>query len=440
MLAKLLPIMIVSGLFAAPKPATLTFHKDVAPILQARCQGCHRAGEAAPMALLTYQDARPWAKAIREAVATRKMPPWHADTPHGAFLNDRRLPEAERNTLMAWVDGGAPEGNAADAPPPIRFADGWTIGKPDAVIGMGADHKVPATGTVDYTWFVVPSGFTEDKWVEKVELRPGARSVVHHIVLFVRPPGSQFMSQAKPGVPFYPPKGKKPEAADTGRGSFNSLGASNEMISVYVPGGDAYVTRPGQARLVKAGSDLLFQMHYTANGKEMVDHSKVGFVFAKQSPQQRVVNTFIMNPLLKIPPGAPEHEVHARVTVHTDVELLNFFPHMHVRGKKFEYRVKYPDGRTEVLLSVPRYDFNWQMTYTLKDPLRLPAGTEIDGVAWYDNSPNNKFNPDPTAEVTWGDQTWEEMLAGFVDFAIPLDVAPTSISRPKPQTQPAAGQ
>lgn len=272
---------------AATNPKNVTFHKDVLPVLQKRCQECHRPGEAAPMALLTYKDARPWAKSIKAAVLARKMPPWFADPAHGSFTNDRRLSQDEIDTLAAWADGGAKEGNAKDAPAPLSFSTGWTIGKPDAVFEMPNEFKVPATGTVDYTWIVVPTNFTEDKWVEKVEVRPGNRGVVHHIVMMARAPGSNYMKAAKPGVPFTPGRGKQTQGEDTGRGIFYMLDGGVEMAGVYVPGGLAYETRPGQARLIKAGTDLIFQMHYTANGKETTDRSRVGIVFAKNPPKER---------------------------------------------------------------------------------------------------------------------------------------------------------
>ena len=432
-------LLSVSG-YAEDKSKDVTFTRDVLPVFQKHCQGCHRPGEAAPMSLLSYKEARPWAKAIKEAVVTRKMPPWHADPAHGKFANDRSLPEDAIGTLTAWADGGALEGNLKDAPEPVQFAEGWSIGIPDAVVEMPSDFNVPATGTVDYSWIVVPSKFTEDKWVEKVEVRPGDRSVVHHIVLFARPPGSPYMKDAQPGVPYTPPRrqGAPQRRPDTGVGQFYSLGGAAEMVGVFVPGGVAYQTKPSQARLIKAGSDIIFQMHYTTNGKETTDRSRVGFVFAKEPPKERVVNTFILNPNLHIPPGAPDHKVEARVTVHENVKIASLFPHMHVRGKAFEYQAIYPTGESQTLLRVPKYDFNWQLSYYLDRELTLPKGTQIRAIAWYDNSPNNPYNPDPKAEVFWGDQTWEEMLAGFVDFVIPVDMAPIDIARPKKPTSEAA--
>ena len=429
-------LLVTSALEAASTAPGITFYKDVLPVLQKRCQECHRPGEAAPMSLLTYKDARPWAKAIRQAVISKKMPPWFADAHFGKFSNDRSLTQAEIDTVTAWVDGGAKEGDPKLAQANPTFAEGWAMGKPDVVIEMPTAFKVPASGTIDYTYIVVPTGFTEDKWVEKVEVRPGdnSRGVVHHIVLLNRPPSSGFMKGISRGVAFTPPHNKEPanRPVDNGKGSFFGLGTDgSEMVSVYVPGGMPYETRPGQARLIKAGSDLIFQIHYTANGTETLDRSRVGIVFAKQPPKERVVNTFIMNNHLHIPPGAPDHRVDALVKINEDVVLQSLFPHMHVRGKAFEFVARFPTGETQTLLRVPRYDFNWQLTYDLEKPILLPKGTEITATAWYDNSPNNKFNPDPKSDVYWGDQTWEEMLAGFVDFVIPANMNPSDIVRGK---------
>ena len=424
-----------AALFAAPAQ-DVTFHKQIEPILQVRCQGCHRSGEAAPMSLLTYQEARPWAKAIREAVLIRKMPPWFADPAHGHFANDRRMPQEEIDRIVAWVDGGAKEGDPSDAPKPLSFTDGWVMGKPDAVIEMPVAFQVPASGTVEYTYFVVPTGFTEDKWVENVEVRAGNSKVVHHVVLEVRPPGVKYLTDAKYGEPYVPPQRAKQHKPDTGQGLLEL--ASIEVAGVYVPGGVPYYLKPGQARLIPAGSDLIFQMHYTTNGKAGTDRSKVGFQFAKQPPTERVVNTFVSNRNLHIPPGSADEAVVAKVTLQADSTLLAMFPHMHVRGKGFEYRATYPSGETETLLSVPKYNFNWQLTYYLDQPKVLPKGTVLECVARYDNSANNAFNPDPAKEVYWGDQTWDEMLAGFVDLAMPVTMDPLSLLPPKPKPGAAA--
>jgi hypothetical protein len=417
-------------LAASAAPNSVTFHKDVEPLLQARCQTCHRPGEAAPMSLMTYKEARPWAAAIKQAVLVRKMPPWFADPAHGSFSNDRRLAKEEIDTLVAWADSGAKEGNPSDAPKPVTFEDGWTMGKPDAVVQMPVPYDVPASGTVEYTYFVVPTGFTEDRWVRQVEVRPGDRSVVHHIVMMVRPPGVKYLPDAKVGEPYVPPKRDEKRKPDNGQGAFQFVGAV-EMIGVYVPGGLPYDVRPGQARFIPKGSDLIFQMHYTTNGKAAADRSQIGFIFAKEPPTERVVNTFVGNLNLHIPPQEANAQVNARVTLYEDTQLLSMFPHMHVRGKSFEYRATYPTGETETLLTVPKYDFNWQLTYYLKQPKTLPKGTVLECIAYYDNSVNNPHNPDPKSDVYWGDQTWEEMLAGFVDLAMPANKTMRDIAIPK---------
>ena len=415
--------------------AEVSFHKQVLPILQNHCQGCHRAGEAAPMPLLTYKETRPFARAIRAAVINKKMPPWFADRQHGKFSNDTSLSQSEIDTFTTWADTGAKEGDPNDAPAPKEFTKGWTIGKPDLVIDMPAAHKVPATGTIEYTYFVVPTGFTEDKWVEKIEIRPGTSSVVHHIIALNRPKGSTYLKDAPVGVAYIP--GAKPTISGkkaSGDGSFVGLtDGLIEMLSVYVPGGFAYDTKPGQARLIPAGSDLIFQNHNITTGKETLDRSSIGIVFAKTQPKERVVNAYVRNDSFVIPPGESAYRVDASVEIQHDTKLQSLMPHMHLRGKAFEYVATYPTGESQTLLKVPNYDFNWQLTYQLEKPVLLPKGTRLRATAWFDNSPNNKFNPDPKSEVRWGDQSWEEMVAGFVDFVVPAGVNPALIAtRPKP--------
>lgn len=425
---------LVAGLAAAETP---TYYKDVVPVLQTHCQECHRPGEVAPMSLMSYKDSRPWAKAIRQAVLSKKMPPWSADPHYGKFSNDRSLKQSEIDTLTAWADTGAPEGNPGDAPAPVQFSDGWTIGKPDLVLDMGADFKVPARGTIPYANFVVHTGFTEDRWVKEVEVRPGNTALVHHIVLYARPKGSDFDADAKPGEPFVekerPPQQNRPPQNDIGHliGIFAAPGGGAvEEIGLYLPGGTVYKTGPGQARLIPAGSDIIFSIHYATNGNEGFDRSKVGIIFAKEPPQERVVNAMDVNMSLRIPPGDPNHRVDARLTLQQDATLQTIIPHMHFRGKGFEFEVTYPTGETETLLKVPKYDFNWQIAYELANPIKLPKGTLIHMTAFYDNSPNNPANPDATKEVFWGEQTWEEMVTGFVDLAIPVGMDPTKLVPP----------
>ena len=402
---------------AATTTKEVTFQKDVLPVLQKRCQGCHRPGEAAPFSMLTYKDARPWAKAMKEALLTRRMPPWFADPAVGHFKNTPSLAQAEINTITSWADSGAPEGDPQTAPPPLEFIEGWNIGQPDAVFEMPTPYEVAATGTVDYQWIVIPTGYTEDRWLQAVEVRPGDRKVVHHIIAFYRKPGSKWLRDAPPGVPV-PKSSGAPET-----------GMSDGAIGGYVPGLPPRRLPAGRAILLPAGSDLVMQLHYTASGNAAQDQSKIGLVFAKEPPRARSFGLGVGNNKFAIPPRVADHRVDASITLDDDVRITDFTPHMHLRGKSFEYRLVLPDGRTETLLRVPRYDFNWQITYELAEERVLPKGTRIEATAYFDNSPNNRFNPDPDVEVRFGDQTWDEMMVGFIGVAIPPDYSPSKMIR-----------
>jgi hypothetical protein len=404
---------------AAVKPQ-ITFHHDVLPILQKNCQGCHRAGEPAPMAFSNYTETRPWAKAIREAVRLRRMPPWFADPHVGKFANDRSLAPSDIDTLVQWADSGAPEGNPKDAPAPVKFVTGWNIGIPDLVIEMPRAYAVPAKGTIEYTYYVIPTGFAEDKWVQLAEVRPGNRKVVHHVIAFVREPGSKWMKDAVPGEPYVPRKGGDGEA-----------GSGRQWLVGYAPGTVPNLLKPGQAVLIKAGSDIVLQMHYTAAGEEQTDQSKIGLVFSKEEPRERVVMLAATNNKFVIPPGAGDHKVEAQITLQSDTTVNKLIPHMHLRGKAFEFRVVYPTGETQELLRVPHYDFNWQLTYEPVKPIVLPKGSRIECSAWFDNSPNNPNNPDPTSEVRYGDQSWEEMMFGFFDATLDPKGDPADLVRAK---------
>lgn len=339
------------------------------------------------MPLITYEQVRPWAKAIRTSVLTGKMPPWQADPHYGKFSNDLSLGPGEKDKIVAWVDSGAQEGNEADAPKPALFTDGWRISKPDVVFEMPEDFDVPAKGVIDYQFISVPTHFTEDKWVQMAEVRPGDRSLVHHAIVVI----------------------------DTGAGANNQ-----EYLAGYAPGSDPQIWKPGQARLIKAGSTLVFQMHYQATGKAGHDRTKLGLVFAKKPVTERIVAMQVMDPGLAIPPGAPNFRVDASLVIKENVRLAGMRAHMHLRGKSFQFRAIYPNGETEILLDIPKYDFNWQPYYYLETPKLLPAGTRIECTAYYDNSANNPFNPDPTALVRWGPQTWDEMMIGWLDIAVPV--------------------
>lgn len=406
-----LGLVLCLASFAATNPSPVTFTKDVAPVLQKNCQGCHRPGETAPMSLLTYEQARPWAKAIKEAVVLKKMPPWFADPHYGKFSNDRSLSQKEIDTLVSWADAGAPKGDPKDMPKPVAFVDGWNIGKPDVEFEI-PEIQVPASGTIEYQYIVVPTNFTEDKWVQLAEVRPGNRAVLHHVIAFVRDPKSKWMRNAQPGVPFIPER-KNGENANR-----NEEGFGGEFLVGYAPGTLPETLEPGQGKLIKAGSDIVFQMHYTANGKATSDHSKIGVIFAKETPKERVTTLASMNPKFTIPAGDANYKVDSEFEVGSDVKVIAFLPHMHLRGKDFEYRLIYPTGETEKILSVPKYSFSWQLSYYPVKPLILPKGTKIACTAHYDNSPNNPNNPDPTKDVKWGDQSWDEMMIGFFDVAI----------------------
>jgi len=418
----LLPAISLLG----EKGKAVSFHRDIVPILQKNCQECHRPGEAAPMALLSYRDVRPWARAIRESVLSRRMPPWFADPAVGKFENTRRLLNSEIETISAWAAAGAPEGDPKDAPPPRKFAEGWRIGEPDVVFELPNPVDVPAAGTVDYTYVIVPTGFLEDKWVALSEARPDARTVVHHIIAFVREPKSKWFREYPVGVPFVPKKGGSEDGG--------------QFLSGYAPGTPPEEFNPGEAKLIKAGSDIVFQLHYTANGKPAVDRSRLGLVFAKEPPRRRVLTLAASDKEFVIPPGAPNHRVEGSFTLYADSELIGLLPHMHLRGKAMEMRAVYPSGEVEKLLWVPRYDFNWQLGYKLDRPKFLPKGTRIEASGYFDNSPNNKSNPDPSAEVRYGDQSWEEMMIGFFWVSIPAQMNPADLFRaPKKAHQPSSG-
>ena len=385
----LLSVGVVLLVMSGPTVTTsnennVTFTKDVAPIFYKNCTGCHRPGEIAPMSLLTYNDARPWAKSIREKVANRDMPPWHADPKYGEWRNDRRISQEAINTILAWVNNGAKEGDPKDLPPMPEYTPGWKIGKPDQTFSA-PEQSVPAEGVVDYQYLSVPTNFKEDRWITSAEIRSSAHTVVHHVIVFVQEPGATSRLQGK-------------------------------LLVGFAPGEDPAVFRAGFGRKIPAGSNLLFQIHYTPNGTAMKDTTTVGLIYAKTPVEHTVVTRPVLQTAFEIPAGHPNYEVKSSFTFNESAQLYSFMPHMHLRGKDFEYKATFPDGTSKILLSVPRYDFSWQTYYVLKDPIAVPKGTRIDCVAHFDNSTNNKYNPDPTKTVRWGDQTWEEMMIGWMSF------------------------
>jgi hypothetical protein len=415
----LLAAVICAGVCAS-SPASAhssapTFYKDVLPILQQHCQTCHRAGEIAPMPLVTYAQVRKYAADMKRMTSSRMMPPWFAEPRFGHFSNDPSLMPAQIETIADWSDAAAPAGNPKDAPPKRHWAQGWNIPKPDVVVDMPKAVTLPAHGDVEYTYEIVPTGFTEDKWVQASEIRPSSREHVHHAVVYIRPPNSKWLRNAPLGQPF--------SASDmtTDEDVRQALFTDSDMLLVYAPGSSPDQWPDGMAKCIPSGSDLVFQMHYTTNGHAASDKTAIGIVFAKQTPKQRVLTLQLTNHSFVIPPEADNFRVEVFGTLPNDATLLSFFPHMHLRGKRFEYDIVRPDGSTETLLRV-NYHFHWQMSYRLAEPRFLRAGTKLQAVAWFDNSKGNPHNPDPTQAVRWGGQTYEEMMVGFFDLAVPASV------------------
>jgi len=405
----------------------VTFTKDVAPILQAHCQSCHRPGEAAPFSMLTYDDVRPWAGAMKLAVQQKLMPPWFADPQYGHFANDRSLSAQDIKTIVAWVTAGAPEGDPKDLPPPAKFTEGWGIPQPDLVFQLPKPFPVPASGMVEYQYVIVPTGFTKDTWVQAAEVRPTERAVVHHIIAFVREPGSNYFKDQKPGEFFEAPPAKTDDKTDTSA-------LPSDFLVGYAPGQPAEILQPGQGKLIKAGSDIVFEVHYTPNGKPVMDRTKLGLVLAKETPKVRVQTLSATNGTFKIPPGDPDYRVDASFEVGAEVTLAALHPHMHTRGKDFEYRLVFPNGETRTILRVPAYNWHWQLWYNLEEPIVLPKGTKIECTAHFDNSPNNPENPDPTKTVIWGQQSWDEMMVGFFNLVYDAKMPAKDLLAPKKDT------
>jgi hypothetical protein len=393
------------------QPETPTFYRNVLPIMQRQCQPCHRPGEVAPMPLMTYAQVRPWASAIRQQVLLRSMPPWFADPQIGHFSNDRSLTQAEIKTISDWVSSGAPAGNAKDAPPARAWSQGWNIGKPDVEFAMPKPFQIPATGVLAYEYMIVPTHFTRDTWVQFAEVRAGDRARTHHIVVSIREPDSQWLRAEPVGVPF------------TMHADGRDDGIPGEFLAGYGPGAMPETFAPGQAKLIKAGSDLVFQLHYTPNGTPGCDQSRIGLRIARVIPKQRVFMLAAANVRFRIPPGDPEYRVDAKLTLQHEARLVSLLPHMHLRGKSFEFRMVLPDGKTETLLRVPHYSYDWQLSYYPAEQRILPAGTVIECTATFDNSANNPRNPDPSKTVRFGPQSSDEMMIGYFEVATDRDAS-----------------
>jgi len=476
-LAAVVLVGAVPYVSAQTADSAVTFHRDVMPVLQKNCQNCHRPGQIAPMSLLSYKDARPWARAIKNAVTARIMPPWFADPAYGHFLNERRLKQGDIDTLVKWVDAGAPEGDPKDAPPPVQWPeDGWQI-KPDYIVD-GPTYDVPVKGVVEWTWFIVPGGFNKDTWVTSIEVLPSALSVTHHVCLsyIKHNPQVEYFKAMLPrpierdaeGNEIRTPQGERggppPDGAvggarggggraggQPGGGGFPGIVGLLFSQSVgtalieecYEPGRPPADFRPyNAAKLIPAGTDIAVNVHYTPNGKPITDHVRIGFTLAKEPPKRRYIAMSASAPSdpkqFAVPPNAPNWLAPpAVVTFDHDVELVGLMPHMHVRGKAARFELEYPNGEKQTILNVPRYDFNWQLWYDTS--LKIPKGTTMKVYAWYDNSTANKFNPNPNATVFYGDQTWEEMH--FPSYGLVLDdlsIDPRRVVRGPGTPQPPA--
>ena len=432
---------LAGAVFAADvsSTSTVTFNKDVLPILQRNCQTCHRPGQIAPMSFLSYQSTRPWAKAMKAAVASRKMPPWFADPQYGHYTNDRSLKQSEVETIAKWADGGAAEGDPKDAPVAVQWPEGWRI-KPDVIV-PGPVMEIPAkpkNNVVEWISVIMPTGFTKDTWVTSVQIKPEHPEVTHHICIGYMPHNPN----AKMGVPQWENKERDEEGAAipekgptfAGRPPANAgVGASGPPPSArggaaedcYLPGNPAADYRGLQAaKLIPAGSDVFYSIHYTPNGNAYTDHIQLGFTVATEPPQRRYVSLAASAPMdskrFAIPPNDPNWlSPPAEATFLRDVELVYLMPHMHYRGKDAKWTLEYPDGRTEVVLNVPHYDFNWQLGYDTS--IKVPAGTKLRVEAHFDNSVNNKFNPNPNKTVYYGQMTWEEMMYQFFGVVVEKD-------------------
>jgi hypothetical protein len=460
MVRLVLASLLGAGIAAADLSSPVTFTRDVLPILQKNCQTCHRAGQVAPMSLVSYQDARPWARAIKNAVTRRTMPPWFADPNYGHFTNDRSLKQSEIDTLVKWADTGAVEGDLKEAPDPVQWPqDGWTI--PPEIVMELPPHNVPARGVLEWELIAFPAPFKGDTWLTSMEILPGDASVVHHICFSFEKhkPSTVYNRYEWVAVPRDDTGNPTPGNSGFGelpdmKTAIRYVGSSEVKLTpghptlkqnndfCFIPGNSVDDYRAWNAgKLVPAGSDVIFSLHYTTNGKATVDRTRIGFKVAKTPPKKKFVvqgageDTPVIaptaassralfastyNPDFAIPPNdgnylAPPMEIKFL----KEVELVRLRPHAHVRGKSAQYKVTYPDGREEIVLSVPRYDFNWQLAYGMS--VSLPQGSRMRFEFRYDNSANNKNNPDPNRWVYQGFQSWEEMMAPNLGFLVDRD-------------------
>jgi hypothetical protein len=430
-----LSLIAAGNLLAGP-----TFTKDVAPILYKSCAGCHRPGEMAPMSLLEYQSVRPWAKSIREAVLSRKMPPWFADASIGHFANDPRLSAGEIETIKAWVDSGAPEGKPEDLPPKPAFNDGWQFGEPDIVFDIGEDFMVPPGNDV-YQYFTVSTNFTEGKWIRAAQILPGNRQIVHHVHVSVVADKKETKKETEPEktTAFRPQTGNLWEVRDglsrlrmeapvvddacaSEPPGLQALSGFEEgSFTAMLPGKPADVFGDATAKWIPPGAKLRFQVHYAKVDKPQSDRTRVGFYLASGPPATPMRRFDLRNRYFLIPARAAKHEVKRCYEFESDKLLVSITPHMHYRGKVARYEVVRPNGARETLLQVPRYDFNWQLLYRFSKPVLVEKGSRMIVTFIYDNSPNNPANPDPEQAIRWGDRSEDEMMTSWIEY---LDAAP----------------
>jgi peroxiredoxin len=396
---------------AIPRPeksartARVTYHKDVAPILQAACQGCHRPGQVAPFSLLTFADAKNWAQEIKVFAETRQMPPWKAEPGHGDFLDVRRLSDEQIATLSAWVEAGAPEGDRKDAPPAKEWTAEWMLGKPDLVLSMPEEFSVEATGDDVFRCFVLPTGLTEERDVVAVEIRPGNPRVVHHVLNFIDTSGrGRELDEKDPGAGY-----------DSGPGGIGFFPAGG--VGGWAPGNFPRYLPKGTGRRLPKGSDIVMQVHYHKTGKPEKDRTTVGLYFAKEPVEKQLRVWPLTNLFIDIPPGAARHEVKATMRVPQDVHAFAITPHMHLLGKEMKVWATLPDGTRKELVWIKDWDYRWQDSYRYREPVALPEGTRLDMVAYFDNSEGNPLNPSsPPKRVRFGEQTTDEMCFAFIEF------------------------
>ena len=384
---------------AAGTSRPVTYHNRISRLVAENCQSCHRAEGNAPMPLDTYKQVADRRATIEFMTKSGRMPPWYAHRKIGEWANDRSLSERDLKDLLTWAHNGAPEGNAKDAPLPKKYAKGWSIGTPDAVVAASDTFKVPAQGVVEYKYSYTRTNFDEDKWVTALEIRPEAQKAVHHVIVFLEEPG------------------REPDARKRKPGDPAPQGGLAGFFGATAPGTPAMLFPEGTAKKLPKGAWLKFQIHYTPNGTEYLDNTKIGLIFADKPVTQEVVTRAAANTRFEIKPFEKDQVFTAEVTLRTGGTMLNLFPHMHTRGQAFKYEVIGATGKdTTTILDVPNYNFNWQTYYAFKKPLEIAAGAKLRVTAKYNNSTDNPFNPDPSKTVRFGEQTFEEMMIGYFDY------------------------